>query len=114
MDDFQIYKSLDIFYDIRGDNLGRDYINEFLRVTSSENVKQEKYGEWLELHGHKLGRKYRPDTRKNYRGVLRQFIRFINATNNLEKVKKQQKKNKDVVKKPRTKIHNTYYDMQNG
>ena len=101
MNAVELYGDLDTFYQIRADNYAKEYLLKFIDDVVEKDVNLNYLG------SHKIQFDFRGKNKTKYNEVLDQFIRYVQTVYRLRHQKQTNHK-----KHSKTKIHNTFYDLQ--
>lgn len=105
MDRVKLYREVNNFYQIRGDNFARNYIMVFVKMVLNQKIPLKNLKEWFLNNKSNIKFDFRGKNKDEYEIVLHQFIRYINAVYGISEINVKNNKRK-------TKIHKTYYDLK--
>ena len=83
MNENELNKLLDDFYEVRGDNYARTYLKDFVKLISSSGISPSQFDEWFKINKNKFGMKYGKNTLRTYQSVLKQFIKYVKLAEGL-------------------------------
>lgn len=108
MDKLKLFREINNFYQIRGDNFARDYVLRFVDLIIEHNVELEDLGKWYKVNKNKIKYDFPVGAKPKYERVLNQFIKYVGVVFEVKLFRNSFPKHPPR----RTKIHNTYHDFQ--
>ena len=106
MDTIELYRELNTFYQIRGDEYARNYLCSFINMVLEEKIPVSEFMSFFEKNKNKIGN-YGKTTESCYQPVLKQFIKYVSLVDGISTRKPKSQKTK------KTKIYDDFHTFQN-
>lgn len=108
MNTVELFRELNTFYQIRGDNYGRKFISEIIQASAENKVQPVDYESFYESNRQHF-HEYNEGTIKSYLVVLRQFVRYVTVVDDLANTRNRLKRRSG---KKKIKIYDSYYKFR--
>ncbi len=107
MNAVELYKELDTFYQIRGDNYGYKYLSSFVKMVLDDDVPVSEFESYFKKNKDNIA-DYNENTLVSYQGVLKQFIKYVCLTENISSARSM------GGSKKTTKIYDTFQNFRDA